>query len=245
MFNAGRNVGVLHARSYLYKMKVLDKSKDIEVVSFPLTQYIQEETYKFQIYLHHTAGNSDAAGVFQYWSTNQERVATHVAIAGKPGKNDTFTDGQIVQGYPSKYWAYHLGLRESTFHKFNLPYKSLDRLAIGIEVCCWGQLAYKDGKHYNVANKVVAETDVIELSTPFRGFKYFHNYTDAQIDSVEKLLRYWGSKYNIPLTYKEDIWDVCPRALSGASGVFTHNSVRYDKVDIYPHPKMIEMLKSL
>lgn len=31
----------------------------------------------------------------------------------------------------------------------------------------------------------------------------------------------------------------------GEAGVFTHNSVRMDKVDIYPHPKMIAMLKSL
>jgi len=38
---------------------------------------------------------------------------------------------------------------------------------------------------------------------------------------------------------------VTPRALRGEAGVYTHNSVRYDKVDIYPHPKMIEMLKSL
>ena len=67
----------------------------------------------------------------------------------------------------------------------------------------------------------------------------------ATIVAVEKLLRYWGSKYNIPLTYHDDIFDVNARALAGTPGVFTHCSVRYDKVDIYPHPKMIEMLKSL
>jgi len=33
--------------------------------------------------------------------------------------------------------------------------------------------------------------------------------------------------------------------LKGKAGVFTHNSVRKDKVDVYPHPKLIEMLKSL
>lgn len=226
-------------------MNVLDKSKDIATVDFLATQYIQEETYKFQIYLHHTAGNSNPYGVFKDWESNRERIATCVTVGGKPSRTDTFVDGQIVQGFSSKHWAYHLGLRESTFHNFNLPYKSLDRLAIGIEICSWGQVTRKDGKFYSWANRVVPEDQVIELATPFRGFKYFHNYTDAQIVSVEKLLRYWGQRYNIPLTYKEDIWDVCPRALSGASGIFTHNSVRYDKVDIYPHPKMIEMLKSL
>lgn len=226
-------------------MNTLNKTTDIAVADFLASQYISEETNKIQIYLHHTAGNSNPYGVFKDWENNPERIATCVVIGGHPGKNDTFKDGQIVQGYPSKYWAYHLGLKQSTFHNFNIPYKSLDRIAIGIEICNWGQLTRKEGKFYNWANKVVDGIDVIELPTPFRGFKYFHNYTDAQIVSVEKLLRYWGAKYSIPLTYKDDIFDVNSRALNGAPGIFTHCSVRYDKVDIYPHPKMIEMLKSL
>jgi hypothetical protein len=62
---------------------------------------------------------------------------------------------------------------------------------------------------------------------------------------VKDLLTLWKSRYNIPLTYNDDIWDVCPRALKGESGVFTHNSVRFDKVDVSPQPKLIKMLKSL
>jgi len=226
-------------------MNFLNKSEDITLVDFPKSQYIQEETQKGQIYLHHTAGNSNPFGVFNDWSTNPERIATCVVIGGKPKKTDIFVDGQIVQGFSSKKWAYHLGLRESTFNNFNLPYKSLDKISIGIEICGWGQLTYRSGKFYTWTDKVLSEEDVIELSTPFRGFKYFHNYTDSQIESVEKLLRYWGETYNIPLTYNPDIFDVNARALSGERGVFTHCSVRYDKIDIYPHPKLIEMLKSL
>ena len=226
-------------------MNILDRSKDIKLFDFPKTQYIQDETQKVQIYLHHTAGNSDPFAVFKYWESNPERVATCVTIGGTPKKNDSHFDGEIVQGFPSINWAYHLGLRESTFHNFNLPYKALDRNAVGIEICNWGQLTRKDGKFYSWTNIVVPDENVIELKTPFRGFKYFHTYTDAQIVSVEKLLRYWSNKYDIPLTYHEDIFDVNARALSGDRGVFTHCSVRYDKVDIYPHPKMIEMLKSL
>lgn len=226
-------------------MNILDKSKDIQSVDFLKSQYIQDETQKVQIYLHHTAGNSDPFGVYRDWESNPERIATCVTIGGKPIKNSTIVDGQIVQGFSSKNWAYHLGLRESTFHKFNLPYKSLDRISIGIEICSWGQLTRKNGRFYNWVNKVVPDEDVIELQTPFRGFKYFHNYTDAQIVSVEKLLRYWKDKYSIPSLYHDDIFEVNARALSGEPGIYTHCSVRYDKVDIYPHPKLIEMLKSL
>lgn len=226
-------------------MNTLDKAKDITPFDFSKEQYIQEEHPKIQIYLHHTAGNSNGFDVYRFWESNPERIATCVTVCGKPKSTDSFEDGRIVQGYSSKKWAYHLGLKESTFQKFNLPYKSLDKISIGIEICNWGQLTRKDGKFYTHANTVVSEENVVELSQPHRGFKYFHAITNNQIVSTEKLLRYWGQTYDIPLKYNEDIWDVNTRALKGESGVFTHNSVRFDKVDVSPQPKLIEMLKSL
>jgi N-acetyl-anhydromuramyl-L-alanine amidase AmpD len=209
-------------------------------VNFPASQYVAEEHPKKQIYLHHTAGNSSGINVFKFWETTQERIATCVAISG-PGSED----GQIVQGFSSKFWAFHLGLKESTFQKHGVAYKSLDKTSIGIEICNWGQLTKKDGKFYNYVNKIVPEDQVIELDKEFKGYKYFHNYSDAQIESVRELLVLWKGRYNIPLTYNEDIWGISVRALKGESGVFTHNSVRTDKIDVYPHPKLIAMLKSL
>ena len=214
---------------------------NIKQISFASSQYIAETHPKVQIYLHHTAGNSSGEQVFRGWESNAERVATCVAISGK-GANSV--DGEIIQGFSSQFWAFHLGLKESTFQKFGIPYRSLDRISIGIEICNWGQLTLKDGKYYNYVNREVPENQVCKLDKPFKGFEYFHNYTDAQIDSVKELLLLWNGKYNIPIIYNEDIWDICPRALKGEKGVFTHNSVRRDKVDVYPHPKLIEMLKS-
>ena len=215
---------------------------NLKQVQFPATQYIAEEHPKVQIYLHHTAGNASGEQVFTGWASNAERIATCVSVSG-PGPNSV--DGQIIQGFSSKHWAYHLGLKESTFQKHGVPYKSLDKISIGIEVCNWGQLTLKDGKFYNYVNREVPANQVCELAKPHRGFKYYHNYSDAQIESVKELLLLWKDKYGIPLTYSEDIWDVTPRALRGEKGVFTHNSVRLDKVDMYPHPKLVEMLKSL
>lgn len=213
--------------------------------NFSKSQYIDEQIPKTQIYLHHTAGNSNPFNVYKGWESNKERIATCVVIGGKPGSSKEFKDGDVVQGYSSKLWAFHLGLKESTFQKMKLPYKSLDKTSIGIEICNWGQLTQKNGKFYNYVNRVVPNDEVIELENPHRGFKFYHNYTDAQIEATKDLLLLWKERYNIPLTYKEDIWDVCSRALKGESGVFTHNSVRFDKNDVYPHPKLIEMLKSL
>lgn len=215
---------------------------NIKQVSFPANQYIAEEHPKKQIYLHHTAGNADGVKVFQDWESNAERIATCVTISG-PGP--TSADGQIIQGFSSKHWGFHLGLKESTFQKAGLPYQSLDKISIGIEICNWGQLTEKNGKFYTYVNRELPASQVCTLDKPFKGFKHFHNYTDAQIESVKQLLLLWKERYGIPLDYYEDIWDITPRALKAASGVFTHNSVRRDKVDVYPHPKLIQMLKSL
>jgi N-acetyl-anhydromuramyl-L-alanine amidase AmpD len=215
---------------------------NIKQVSFPTNQYMQEEHPKVQIYIHHTAGNASGEQVFKSWESNTERIATCVTISGK-GSNAI--DGEIIQGFSSKHWAFHLGLKESTFQKYNVPYRSLDKVSIGIEVCSWGQLTLKDGKYYNYVNREVPADQVCKLDKPFKGYLYFHNYTDAQIASIKELLLLWKQRYNIPLTYNPDIWDITPRALKGEKGVFTHNSVRTDKVDVYPHPKLIEMLKSL
>jgi len=215
---------------------------NIKQVAFPISQYFQEEHPKKQIYLHHTAGNASGEAVFLGWSSNSERIATCVSISGI-GKN--CVDGQIVQGFSSKYWAYHLGLKQDVFTKAGVKYQSIDKISIGIEICNWGQLTLKDGKFYNYVNREVPASEVCTLEKPYKGFKYYHNYTDAQIASVKELLLLWKETYKIPLSYNEDIWDISKRALSGEPGVYTHNSVRKDKVDIYPHPKMIEMLKSL
>ena len=214
--------------------------------TFNKAQYLQDEYKKTQIYLHHTAGNANPYGVYKDWEKNEERVATCMVVGGKnTPDNSSWVDGEIIQGFAAKHWAFHLGLKESTFNKYNIKYQSLDRISIGIEICNWGQLTLKEGKYYNYVNKEVPKEEVVELTNPHRGFKYYHAYTDAQIDAVEEILRILKVKFSIPIKYNPDIWDITTRALKGEPGVYTHNSVRTDKVDVSPQPKLIDMLKSL
>jgi N-acetyl-anhydromuramyl-L-alanine amidase AmpD len=209
---------------------------NIRQIDFPKGQYFEQVFPKTQIYLHHTAGAPNADQVWQWWIQDKTPIATCVVI------DDS---GEIVQGFSSKFWAYHLGIKTKHFSVYGLPYKELDKTSIGIELTSWGQLTEKNGKFYNYVNKEVPVSEVCELQTPFKGYKYYHNYTDVQIESVKNLLLLWKERYNIPLTYNEDVWGVTTRALKGEKGVFTHNSVRNDKIDVYPHPKLIEMWKSL
>jgi len=223
----------------------LDVTK-IKQVPLSESQYLKEEAVKTQIVLHHTAGNSSGVGTIKMWDTDDRgRIATCVCISGKGQSKDTF-DGEICQAFSSKYWAYHLGIKGDVFKANGVPAKNLDKTSIGIEICSWGPLEKRGDKFYNYVDREVPADQVTELATPYKGHKYYHRYTDAQIESVRQLLLYWKQLYNIDLTYREaDMWTVSKRALKGENGVFTHNSYRKDKSDIHPCPRMIAMLKSL
>lgn len=223
----------------------LDVTK-IKQVPLSESQYLKEEAVKTQIVLHHTAGNSSGPATIKMWNTDDRgRIATCVTISGKGLSKDTF-DGEICQAFSSKYWAYHLGIKGDVFRANGVPAKNLDKTSIGIEICSWGPLEKRGDKFYNYVDREVPADQVTELATPYKGHKYYHRYTDAQIESVRQLLTYWKQLYNIDLTYRDaDMWTVSKRALLGENGVYTHNSYRKDKTDIHPCPRMIAMLKTL
>jgi len=149
--------------------------------------YYKEESPKSQIYLHHTAGGGDGVATFKFWDADPVNIATCVAIS---------RSGEIVQGFSSKHWAFHLGLKSAHFK--GLPFIKLDKTSIGIEICNWGYLVEKNGKFYNYVGKEVK--DVCKLEKPYKGFTYFENYTKEQIASTKELLLLWREKYNIDLT---------------------------------------------
>jgi len=199
-------------------------------------QFMDAKHEKKQIYLHHTAGGPDAVSVAKYFDTKPERVATAFIIGA---------NGTIVQCFSSKDWAYHLGLKESIFKANKVPYISLDPISIGIEVCNWGPLTFKNNKYYNYVGGEVNASYVTTLEKPYKGYKHWFTYTDAQIESLRQLVEYLCETYDIPKDYNESIWDIDIDALKGNKGIFTHNSVRKDKSDMYPCPRVIQMLKNL
>lgn len=221
-------------------------TKKIKQVPLRESQYFKEENKKTQIVLHHTAGNSSGPGTIKGWDADDRgRIATCVTVSGKGLSKDTY-DGEICQAFSSKHWAYHLGIKTDVFRANGVPAINLDKLSIGIEICSWGPLEKRGDKFFNYVDREVPADQVTELTTPFKGYKYYHRYTDAQIESVKNLLLYWRDIYGIDVTYREaDMWSVSKRALRGENGVYTHNSYRKDKNDIHPCPRMIAMLKSL
>lgn len=213
-------------------------------------QYFKEDcsSIKKIIVLHHTAGNSSAANTIYGWQFNPERVGTAFVIS-RGNKNEK--DGEIFQAFGSKYYAYHIAFSKNTnkvpskYHNFTLE-TQIAKSSIGIEICNFGGiLKDKDGNFRNYLNGIIPSEEVVELDTMWRGFKFYHSYTDAQVSSLKELLIYLCDKYNISKKYNDDMFDICIRALDGENGIFSHNSYRVDKNDISPQPKIIKMLQDI
>jgi len=223
-------------------LKSIDLRK-IKTIDFPEDQYLKEVYTKRQICLHHTVGSS-VDGVISSWEGDAARVAVCIVLD---------KEGIPWQLFSSRYWAYHLKAGNA----------ELDKHSIAIEIVNWGQLIAGDGtvkqfgnppksvqtqigKYYAYyGNSVTVPMQYYEHG--FRGFNYFDKYTDAQIQTIGELLLYWGIRYEIPLTYNEDMWDLSARALDGNPGVWGHVSYRPApaKSDPHPQPELIEMLKTL
>lgn len=223
-----------------------------EIKSDPLSQdqYVTEETTKTQIYLHHTASSSNPYGVVKWWQSNPDKIAVSFVIGGVPSATspDHWIDGQILQCFSSKNWAWHLGITFAGITKkpnFKTN-KELNANSIGIEICSWGQLTKTDKGWTSYAGVVVPDANIVEYPTPFRGFKVYEKYTDAQIESTRKLILFLCDRWNIPKTFMGmQMFDMDERAFIGTPGIFTHVSVRKDKNDCHPQKELIDMLKSL
>jgi hypothetical protein len=280
---------------------------EIKKIYLPDDEYFPEETGKKTIVLHHTAGSHRPDWVISAWDRDKTkggkalRVATHYVVGGKSTRDgNTDWDGVIVEAFDLKHWAHHLGTKNSNNSLLN-------KQSIGIEICNYGPLTKsQDGQFFNYVNSLVPEEDVVDLGKNWRGYRYYHNYTDAQIESTKHIIQKVSEKYsidvckginelfedfddtveNLPIVEQQKflnskgylgmngkplVEDGLPGrntnyalrlyvdakrggwkpleyqqlANEGGEGIWSHTNFRKDKFDIYPHPKLLEMLQSL
>ncbi len=211
-------------KSIWKNLKPIDLSK-IETIDFPKSQYFQEIYEKKSIVMHHTVGPTIESTLSE-WKSTSDRVATCIIID---------RGGIPWQLFSSKYWAAHLKCG-------NL---NLDRHSIAVEIVNWGQLTpTSDGRFKTYyGNKIY--TTAQYYPNAYRGYHYFEKYTDAQIITLGELMLYWNMIYNIPLKYRESIWDVTQDARNGVPGIYSHTSYRTDKSDCHPQHELVSMLKTL
>ena len=159
--------------------------------------------------------------------------------------------GVVHQCFNSKYWASHLGVKSDFlklkgYNDYNKRNRILDKASISIELDSWGPLTkVGDNKYKTIYGNTISGINVVEYPNKFREAVYYEKYTDEQIKSLGEMLILWSEKYNIPLKYNEDMWDVTNNALKGTPGVWTHVSYRADKSDCHPDKDLIAMLKTI
>lgn len=195
-------------------------------------QYIRQTTKKDKLFIHFTAGGPSAINVIKYWDSDETRVSTAFVIDGSTGK--------AYECFDPDFWSFHLGIKGTN--------GALDKFSVGIEICAWGPVTKKDDKYYSYKNKELPANEIYELDKPFRGYKYFHKVTDEQFKTLELLVDWLITKYNIPIqkTFDETWFDFQQSVIDNKTpGVWTHTTVRKDKTDMYPDKRLIDMLNRL
>ena len=217
---------------------------------FPLAKIFYDgPTPKKQIYIHHTAGATKSpAKTIAGWNKRTDHVATHYI---------TNNLGDVEQLYPDEAWANHLGIKKAVFRKAGIKYQNLNKTSLGIEMQSYGWCDLRNGKYITyyknelAASRVGRPVDKNRNYISYKGHLYYEKYNSQSINNVKKIIQGWMSKYSIPFVYDYDILfpnlndSISTLALKGTPGIYTHNSVRRDKSDIWPQKELIDMLKTL
>jgi hypothetical protein len=230
----------------------------------PKKEYMEGPTKKEWFFLHHTAGWENPFNVIDSWARdNRGPAATEFLIGGQRiTNNDSTHDGVIVQCMPEGAYGWHLGVGRRKVHTHS----------VGVELNNFGYLTKggyhttvegkktwirkTPGKFYTYVGTLANSEQVIELEQEFRGYKYWHNYSDAQIESLKQLILFIQERDNInPVKglvelIKEkgafkafDFMNL--KHVTDTPGLWCHTNVQRGKFDLYPHPKLVEMLLNL
>lgn len=218
--------------------------------------YLDKDEYydathpKEWLILHHTAGAHNPFNVVKDWNSDTRgRIGTQFIIGGKGLDGESSNDGVVVECMPDKSWAYHIGNNGNSL---------LHPRSIGIEICNWGYVTKRaDGEFIAYTGKVVPKDQVVDLGFKFRGYQYYHRYTDKQLEVLVKLIKEIA-KRNPGINLKSgiqqwvntqsanDAFEYKDDAFTGKiKGVLTHTHIRKDKTDCYPDPRLIQLLKGL
>jgi hypothetical protein len=210
----------------------------------PKGEYLEGPTKKEYLFLHHTAGWNNPYKTIRNWGNDTRgRIATEFVLGGQKLTNgNSDYDGVMVQCMPEGAYGWHLGKNGSQY---------MHKHSVGIEVNNFGYL--KNGKAYQ--GSTAHESQIVELAESFRGYKQWHRYSDAQIEALDKWIRWIGERDGIdiraglPALVKEKgvaAFDWNADAYYGkVKGLWTHTNTRKDKTDMFPQQELLDLLVSL
>lgn len=226
----------------------------------PRGEFLVGPTNKEWLFLHHTAGWHNPYNTISAWANDTRgQVATEFVLGGQSirGNDDKF-DGEIVKCIPDGGYGWHLGTGNNVMH----------RNSLGIEVCNFGYVTKggyrKNGvwvrlnpdRFYTYVGTEAHPNQIVELNQEFRGFKFWHKYSDNQISSLKELILHIGNKHSIDvrkglveLIKRDGEFKAFDRVdismCSRTKGLWNHTNVIRGKFDMFPQPELVDMLLSL
>ena len=243
-------------------MSDVTPSTDLSEVKYDIAQYrlrrgqyINGPTEKEYVFLHHTAGWENPFSVVDQWANdNRGPIATQFVIGGKNCQtlSDKY-DGDIVECFGYENYGWHLGLGNIPIHV----------KSIGIELCNFGYVTQTAGQYKTYIGKAIQSSEIVDLKQTWRGQRYFHKYTDRQIESLQFLLKKIANDVGINIRSglqerlkkmdKFKAFDFDATISSGKTkGVFTHANVSgpnkyggFEKWDLFPQDEICDMILSI
>lgn len=186
---------------------------------------------KKRILLHFTAGY--LTGDVNTMMTKGSHVSVPFVVA---------RNGKILNLWTSKYWAYHLG---PTASGGNQP---MSASSVAIEISNIGPLIKVGNELHTIYSSkykpagakepqiycLASQTEAY-VAESYRGFAHFATFTDAQIESTIKLVRFLTGRYGIPREFlpESSRYEKMPNPAS-FNGILSHVNFRADKSDIGP-----------
>lgn len=239
------------------------RATPFDTYHLPKDAYFNSPTKKKWIFLHHTRGWENPYRVIDAWAANpQRKVATEFVIGGPRIENTSSPhDGKILQAMPEGRYAWHLGIGNNAMH----------RESVGIELCSFGELTkghivkteagkkrivqLHPQKFYTYTGREVHPEQVQRFTDAFRGFEYYHRYSDSQIRALKQLLYYIANRDNIdiraglPALIRKLGSKACDKfdrnMCQHSPGIWSHANVANYKLDTHPQPELIQMLTEL
>lgn len=188
----------------------------VKISKYPLKNYFQTNCVKKRIALHHTCGYS-ADGAISSWRERTDRVGTPYVVE---------RDGKIYQVFDDAFYAWQFGLS-------NNPRRTeIEQSSIGIEIVNLGYLIKLQNNTFADMYGRAYKGEVFDNKTPWRGYRYWHPYSEAQYIAVANLINMLSQKHDIPIRINHSI-DFDMSAVDKYT-IFNHANVRKDKTDLSP-----------
>jgi len=213
----------------------------------PKGEYVSRKYGKNEyFFLHHTAGGDNPFRCIDHWGRDSRgRVSTEFVLGGQNYRTgDDEHDGVMVQAFPETGYGWHLG-KTGSGH--------MVKHSVGLEICSIG---YLDDEYKSYVKRKAHESQVITLDQAFKKKKHWHKYSDKQIEETKKLIEYVAERDNIDVRLGLQQWikkygptkafEFHEDAYYGkVKGLLSHTNVRKDKMDVYPDPRLVEVILSL